>query len=131
MNRKLSKAILFGLPALVFLACTGEDGEESTGKKDAGESAAGEVGNWDIVTDPVFKKDSLGTFATTKIKVKNVSDDNDTPWFEIRLTDKAGDLVATYDCIGDEVEPGQQAQIECISTDEFAQFKDYEIKNAF
>lgn len=27
MNRKLAKAVLFGLPAIVFLACTGADGE--------------------------------------------------------------------------------------------------------
>lgn len=130
MNRRLAKAVLFGLPAIVFLACSSSDGEESGGKKGADKSAKGDVGNWDIVGEPNFGKE-FGMFKNVKLTVKNVSDSDDEPWLEIRLTNKGGDLVTTFDCIGDTVEPGQKTTLDCSSLDDYAPFSDYEIKNAF
>jgi hypothetical protein len=129
----VAKAVLIGVPLLTVLACAsgGSDDEETQGKKGSGDSAKGEVGNWDILTArPEFKKE-FGMFSTVKLKVKNVSGSEDEPWLEIRLTNKAGDLVTTYDCIGDTVEAGQSTTLECSSLDDWAPFTDYEIKNAF
>lgn len=129
MNRKLYKAVLFGLPTIVFVACaSGEDDGSKSG--DAQGGAKGEIGNWDILNEPRFGKE-FGMFKTVNLKVKNVSDEEDEPWLEIRLTNKKGDLVATFNCVGDTLEPGQTTTLECGSTDDYAPFADYEIKNAF
>lgn len=132
---KFAKAVLFGLPALIVIGCgsgsvTAED-EESQGKKKSGQSSKGDVGNWKIVTKKVNFPEEYGMFGTVKLKVKNVSDSEDEPWLEIRLTNKKGDLVTTYDCIGQSVEAGQRTTLECSSLDDYAPFSDYEIKNAF
>ncbi|GAA4811310.1 hypothetical protein ACFQ0K_03880 [Nocardioides caeni] len=144
-SRKVSKAILFAVPAIVFIACasdTGDD-ESTSGKNDdsvqSGEKQAdapkdakgGVVGNWDILNKPTFAKE-FDSFKSFKLNVRNNSDDNDTPFFEVRLTNKPGDLVATFDCSGDEIEPGQKASVNCFSFDDFTKdWTDYEIKNAF
>lgn len=134
-KRKVAKALLFGVPTLIVMACAsggGGDDDESVGgsKDEKGGGGSGEVGNWDILTKPQFGQ-QYGMFDTVKIKVKNVSDSEDEPWLEIRLTNKKGDLVTTFDCIGRTVEPGQTTTLECSSLDDYAAFTDYEIRNAF
>lgn len=130
VNHKISKAILFGLPTLIVMACASGGSDDDSKSGDAKGDAKGDVGNWDILNEPKFGKE-FGTFKTVDLKVKNVSDEDDEPWLEIRLTNKAGDLVATFDCIGDTVEPGQSTTLDCTSLDDYAAFDDYEIKNAF
>lgn len=155
-TRKISKAVLFGLPALVFLACSSgtDDGKDesvkgsndssqedngNSGKKDdKGDKAdakpkdakGGVVGNWDILNKPKVAEE-FGMFGTMKLNVRNNSDDTDQPFLDVRLTNKAGDLVTVYTCSGDEIEPGQKATVECFSTDDYAAWTDYEIKNTF
>jgi hypothetical protein len=153
-TRNTSKAILFGLPAIVFMACASgtDDGkddsakgsndnssQEDTGAKGSSDDKAdaapkdakgGVVGNWDILNKPQPKSE-YGMFGTFNLKVRNNSDDADTPFLDVRLTNKAGDLVTAYTCAGDEIEPGQKATVQCFSTDDYAKWTDYEIKNSF
>ncbi|GAA3820419.1 hypothetical protein [Nocardioides panacisoli] len=132
-NGKAAKAVLFGLPLIVVLACSSGSGgsdEESTGKqKDSSKSAPGDVGNWDILNKPTFGTE-YGTWKIVDLKVKNVSKEDDEPWLEIRLTNKKNDLVATFDCVGNTVNPGQTTTLQCSSMDKVAPYTDYEIKNA-
>jgi hypothetical protein len=129
-TKKLATLALIGVPAFAMMACAPVDADEETaGKHKAGDGAPGEVGNWNILNEPKFGK-QYGMFDTVKIDVKNVSASEDEPWLEIRLTNKAGDLVTTFDCLGDTVEPGQKTTLKCSSFDDYAPFADYEIKNA-
>lgn len=148
-SRTVSKSILIGLPALVFLACSGsvstdedkdsvggsKDDKASSqegkkGKADKKKKSGNSVGNWDILSKPQFKE-QYGTFGEVKLKVRNNSDSEDEPWLSIRLTNKKGDLVTEYDCIGRTVEPGQTTTLSCTSLDDYAPWSDYEIQNAF
>lgn len=129
-----AKAVLFAVPALIVMACGSGSAtsEDSSGEKKADSSSAGDVGNWKIETKKVrFTKDAIDSFETIKLKVRNVSDSEDEPWLEIRAMNKAGDLVTTFDCIGQTVDAGQATTLDCTSLDDFAKVTDYEIKNAF
>lgn len=87
------------------------------------------VGNWLILTKhPKFGKE-YGMFKTVKIDVKNISDSEDEPWLEIRLT-KGNRLVTTFDCLSNTVRPGEVTTLDCSSMDDYAPFTKYEIKNA-
>lgn len=110
--------------------------ESTTGKQsdsDAGsKTAKNVVGNWTIENMAQVKfSEEYGSFKTIPLKVRNGSDEPDSPWFEIRLTDAKGDLVATFDCIGDEFEPDQGGNVDCSTLDDFTKFKDWELKDAF
>ena len=105
-------------------------GKPETGKGDAKDGPKNVVGNWQIKNMPKFKRDPFDMFATVKLKVKNVSDSEDEPWLEIRLT-RGKTLVTTFDCIGQTVRPGETTILDCESFDDYAKFTEYEIKNAF
>lgn len=133
---------LLAVAALGTTACSvPAEGEESSGRQGGKGSSAkankakadpSVIGNWKIEN---FKTLQFGEqydmFKSVKLNVRNVSDETDSPWLEIRLTNKKGDLVASYDCIGDEYEPGQGGPLDCSSLDDFAPFTEWEIKNAF
>ncbi len=92
----------------------------------------GVIGNWKISNmDQLKFTEEFGYFKSVDLKIRNVSKEADSPWLEIRLTNKKKDLVATYTCIGDEYEPGQGGTLGCSSTDKFGPFTDWEIKNQF
>ena len=105
--------------------------QSSDGSSNAKSNDPSVVGNWKIENMKQIKfAEEYGMFATVSLKVRNVSDDADTPWLAIRLTDKKGDLVAEFDCIGDEYEPGQGGTVRCSSLDDYAPFAEWEVKNA-
>ncbi|CAB4940394.1 unannotated protein [freshwater metagenome] len=108
-------------------------GKQSVASSDDKKSAAKNViGNWTIENFNSIKfTEEYGSFATIPLKVRNSSDEADSPWFDIRLTDKRGDLVAEFTCIGNEFEPGQGGTVDCSTLDDFGPFKDWEIKDAF
>ncbi|GAA5118354.1 hypothetical protein GCM10023339_30780 [Alloalcanivorax gelatiniphagus] len=115
-----------------------KDAQESTTGKQSGSGEGGKnaaknvVGNWTIENMGQVKfTEEYGSFKTIPLKVRNGSDEPDSPWFEIRLTDAKGDLVATFDCIGDEFEPDQGGNVDCSTLDDFTTFKDWELKDAF
>ena len=136
MSKKVSKAILWTVPLVTVIACA--SGEETDEKESAGgkggenrnADSPGEVGKWGILNEPQFGQE-FGMFKSVKLEVRNVSDSDDEPWLEIRLTNKKGDLVTTYDCIGETVEPGQKTTLDCSSLDDYAEWSDYKIQNAF
>jgi len=106
-------------------------GKQSSDGSNAKSNDPSVVGNWKIENMKQIKfAEEYGMFATVSLKVRNVSDDADTPWLAIRLTDKKGDLIAEYDCIGDEYEPGQGGTVRCSSLDDYAPFAEWEVKNA-
>jgi len=135
---------LVGMLALTLGGCALPEEDASTGKQGSSgsESKGGKkqaakpndpsvVGNWKIENMKSLRfTEEYGMFKSVDLKVRNVSDEPDTPWFEIRLTNKAGDLVASYDCIGDEYEPKQGGTVDCSSFDDFGPFADWELKNA-
>lgn len=102
---------------------------EKRAAKKAEKQAENTIGNWYIMNKPKFGE-QYGMFDTVDLKVKNVSDSEDEPWLEIRLT-KGNELVTTFDCIGRTVEAGQVTTLECSSLDDYRDFTDYEIQNAF
>ena len=124
--------------ALFVFGMIAGGGDDETPVKGAVESSAGDVsaaadanvvGNWEILNEPKFGRE-FGTFKTVDLRVKNVSDSEDEPWLEIRLT-KGDNLVTTFDCIGDTVRAGERTTLECFSGDDYRKFTDYEILNAF
>lgn len=122
---------------VVLGAIAGGGGDSETPVKGAVESSAGEapaadanvVGNWEILNEPKFRRE-MGMFTTVDLRVRNVSDSEDEPWLEIRLT-KGDNLVTTFDCVGDTVRAGERTTLECFSGDDYRKFTDYEILNAF
>ena len=140
----MKRAVLLALASTILIAgCSLPEEEASSGKQSSGKGGRSSsesakksndpsvVGNWKIENMKQIKfAEEYGMFATVSLKVRNVSDDADTPWLAIRLTDKKGDLIAEYDCIGDEYEPGQGGTVRCSSLDDYAPFADWEIKNA-
>lgn len=130
-------AVVGGVASEVDREMKKEAKESTTGKQagsDAGNggTAKNVVGNWTIENMGQVKfAEEYGSFKTIPLKVRNNSDEADSPWFEIRLTDAKGDLVATFDCIGDEFEPDQGGNVDCSTLDDFAKFKDWELKDAF
>jgi len=140
----VKRAVLLALASTILIAgCSLPEEEASSGKQSSGKGGRSSsesakksndpsvVGNWKIENMKQIKfTEEYGSFASINLKVRNVSDETDSPWFEIRLTDKSGDLVASYDCIGDEYEPGQGGSVGCSTFDDFGPFADWEIKNA-
>lgn len=113
-------------------ASSGKQSGDSSGDKASKSTAENVVGNWTIENFNAIKfTEEYGSFKNVPLQVRNTSDGADSPWFEIRLTDKKGDLVASFDCIGDEYEAGQGGKVDCSTLDDFAPFADWEIKNAF
>lgn len=87
------------------------------------------IGNWKILNKPQIKQE-YGMFGTADLEVENISDSEDEPWLEIRLTN-GRNLVTTFDCIGRTIRPGERAVLECTSMDDYRPWKQMEILNAF
>ena len=87
------------------------------------------VGNWKLLNKPKIKKE-YGMFGTADLKVENISNSEDEPWLEIRLT-KGRNLVTTFDCIGQTVRPDERTVLQCSSMDDYRPWTKMEIKNAF
>ena len=131
-------ALIGGVASSVDEEMKKEAKESTTGKQSGDGSSASSgsaknvVGNWTIENMKAVKfTEEYGSFKTIKLKVRNNTEEADSPWFEIRLTDAQGDLVATFDCIGDEFEPGQGGNVDCSTLDDYAKFKSWELKDAF
>lgn len=104
--------------------------DDATTQAPAAKPAGNVIGNWAILTKHPKFGEAYGMFDSVKIDVKNISDSEDEPWLEIRLT-KGNRLVTTFDCIGQTVRPGEVTTLDCSSMDDYAPWTDYEIKNAF
>lgn len=138
---KTSKFLLGSATALVLVggcaaAVSGGSTPETTGKTTAASTAASAdpnvVGSWKLLNreELKFEKDMFDEFAIVELHVKNISDQDDAPFLDIRLTNGTL-LVTTFTCSGNTIRPGESAVLECFSIDPFQKFTKVEILNSF
>lgn len=86
-------------------------------------------GQWKVTNVPGKDIGSeYGMFKNVKVTVENVGDGADSPWLELVLTN-GNEVVTVYDCMGDELAPGQTQQVECISLDDYAKYTKVEVRS--
>lgn len=109
---------------------TGKQTDSSSEEKTDAAKDKNTIGNWKLLNKPKIKKGQFGTFANVKLKVRNISDSEDEPWLEIRVT-RGKNLVTTFDCIGRTIRPDETTTLDCSSMDNYKKWTEYEVKNAF
>ncbi|WP_068252987.1 hypothetical protein [Janibacter corallicola] len=115
-----------------FAACTAGvigTADEVSKSMDSDASKSGGVDNPMTITEgEAFEVDGFkyaagwkvtrefGSAAITGLKVTNDRDSRDSLWADVKLK-KGSEVLATLDCMTDEIQPGETVTVDCTSAD--------------
>lgn len=123
--------IIFGLMILTCggcLAVTGaffnevdkaiEEEEKNDEPTEVEPGAAFEHDDYEIDAGWRIAEDEFGDYTLDGLRITNTSDDARAPWLDFTVY-KGNELLGTIDCLGDELQPGDVAEVDCSSGDDW------------